>query len=156
MDYEVRGLEQLDEVARAFKAAGVEGKALRRELTASLNRATQGTREDMKESIPQSFPTRGGLARSVEASAKFSTSTSSSARSLGVRIRARGRGALAMGNAQGMIRKPVFGNRKVWRTQTAGVHKGFLDEAFEKSKPKVQDAVLDAIAKVASQIYRRT
>lgn len=154
MDVEVRGLDDLQAVTKALRAAGDQGKGLRKELYAGLNRATKDVREDMKAGIPASLPSRGGLASEVHRTTSLTTTTTGGGRNPGVRIRARGRRGIARMN-RGSFRHPVFGNRDVWVTQTAGVTKGFLDQPFEKSKPQLQRAVLDAIAAVARMIDRR-
>lgn len=155
MDVEVRGLDDLQKVTKALRAAGDQGKGLKKEFYAGLNRATKEVRADMKANIPGALPSRGGLADEVARTTSLTTSATGSGRNPGVRIRARGRRAIARMNRTGSFRHPVFGNKNVWVEQTAGVTKGFLDEPFEKSKPHLQDAVIDAIAAVARMIDRR-
>lgn len=145
MEVEVRGLEDLAQVSAALKSAG--DKDLKRELYRSLNSATKEVRDDMRAAIPAALPTRGGLAAEVHATTKFSTSTSGGGRNIGVRIRGRGRRNIASMN-RGSFRHRVFGSN-TWVTQTAGVREGFLDEAFTKDKPHLQQAVIDAIQAVA-------
>lgn len=150
-DFDVRGTEDLARLTRALRAAGESGKGLRKELYASLNRETKQTREDMKASIPASLPSRGGLASLVYRKARLSTSTRGGGRNVGVRIKGR---RLAGLNA-GRVRHPVFGRANSWVTQTKGIRAGFLDEAFERDKPQLQQAVVNAINAVGNQIDRK-
>jgi hypothetical protein len=157
-DAEVRGLDDLEALTRALKAAGDSGTGLRRELYAGLNRATKHTREQMKKAIPGALPTSGGLAAEVASTASFTATATGSGANTGVRIKGRRRGrkgsSLARMNA-GVVRHPVFGNRSVWVDQTAGVTKGFLDEEFQQDKPELRDAVIEVIQSVRAQIYRK-
>lgn len=153
-DAEVTGLDDLVRVSKALKATGDKG--LRRELSAGLNRATKPTREDLNAAIPDTFPSGGGLAGQMAKRARFSVSTRASERTTAVRLVARGKGRRTLQNAtqHGQITHPVFGNRKVWVTQTSGVKAGLEETAFEKNKPTVKREVLGAIARVRDQIYR--
>lgn len=152
-DFEIRHLEDLARVSRAMRAAGTEGKGLRRELYAGLNRATKPVRADMRAAIQPALPQSGGLAADVQRTTRFTTTTSTGAKSLGVRIRARGKRSIRRMNATGSVRHRVFG-RDVWVTQTAGIEKGFLDKPFEKARPVVRVEVMAAIVHIRASIYR--
>lgn len=152
-DLELRGLSDLEQVARALKAAGGdEAKGLRRELYRSLNGATKGIRAEMKNNIGELLPRAGGLANDVQRTTRFATLSRLSGESVGVRIRARGKRSIRTMNATGTLRHPVFGNRDVWVTQQ--VPKGFLDDPVEKAKPELRRAVVEAIGRVRDHIYR--
>lgn len=162
-DVEVRGLDNLAHLSRALREAGDGGKGLRRELYAGLNRATKPVRDDLKAAIEPSLPRAGGLAARVAKSARFATSTRTAQRTTAVRIVARGKGrrTLAEATQEGSFRHPVFAKadkpRKdwTWVTQTAGVRRGLLDEAFERRKPRIKQEVLRAIEDTRAQLYRR-
>lgn len=155
-DIEVTGLDDLVRVARALKAAGDEGKGLRKELYAGLNRATKPVRADLKSAVSPSLPQGGGLAALVAQRSRFSVSTRTAQRTTSVRIVARGKGRRTLQSAtqQGEIRHKVFGRPDSWVTQTAGVTPGLLAEQFEHDKPVVRREVLAAIDRVRAQIYR--
>jgi hypothetical protein len=68
-----------------------------------------------------------------------------------VRIKARGRRSIRRMNNAGSVRHRVFG-RGPWVTQTAGIEKGFLDKPFEESRPALQRAVVQAIARIRTKI----
>lgn len=155
-DVEVRGLDDLANLARALKAAGDEGKGLRKELYSGLNRATKPIRTDMNAAVPPTFPEGGGLAALMAKRARFSNSIRTSPGGVGVRLAARGKGRRTLQTAiqDGTIRHPVFGNRKVWVTQSAGVEGGRPEEAFDKGEPIAKREVLRAISDVRNKIYR--
>lgn len=147
-DLELRGADDVDALVRRIRTHA-DAKALRKELYAGLNRVTKPVREDMKASIGPSLPSRGGLAALVMAKASLTTSAVAG-RNAGVRIKARHRSYDLKRLNEGRLRHPVFGNRGVWVEQTEGVNPGFLDEAFEKSKPEIArgvQRVLDDIAR---------
>lgn len=158
-DAELRGLDDLARLSRAFREAGDQGKGLKRELSSSINRETKQTRKEMRAAILPGLPKRGGLAADVVRTTRFTTSVSSSGRNVGVRIKARGKRSIRRMNATGTFRHPVWGGKNRgsgtgWVTQSAGVEKGFLDKPFEKSQPKLRSAVLTTIARVRSNLYR--
>ena len=134
-DFEIRGADDVDALVKRI-GSHADAKAIRKEMFAGLNRSTKEVRADMKDAIGSALPSRGGLAKSVQSSTRFSTSAKSG-RNAGVTIWARSKGATASrANTAGMVRHPVFGGRR-WVTQTAGVRKGFLDESFDKQKPEI-------------------
>jgi hypothetical protein len=155
--FEVHGAREIARVARALAQAGDAGKGFRRELYSGLNRVTKDTRRDMKAAIEPALPHRGGLAAKVAKSASVTATASLRGNNVGVRIRARRRGvkgpSLRRMN-KGEFRHPLYGNRGVWVSQTAGVKAKFLDDAFAHSKPKIRIAVVLAIRNVRHRIYR--
>lgn len=145
---ELQGAEQVDALVRRIRVHA-DAKALRKELYQGLNRVTKGVRADMRASIGPSLPSRGGLAALMMAKASL-TSTASQGKNAGVRIRARHKSYDLKRLNAGRLRHPVFGNRRVWVEQTAGINPGFLDDSFEKQKPEIArevQRVLDDIAR---------
>lgn len=155
-DLEFIGLENLDRLARALRTAGDQGKGLRRELYKGVNSETKQTRMQMRKAIVPALPKRGGLAADVLKSTRFTTSTTPTlGSSLGVRIRARGKRSIRRMNTAGIVRHPVWGNRKApWVTQSVPGLAGFLDRPFEQARPELQRRVLLAIARTRGEIYR--
>jgi hypothetical protein len=153
-DVDIRGLQDLARLSHAFRAAGEQGKGLKRELSKDINRETKQTRKNMRDAILPGLPNRGGLAADVLGSTRFTTAVSTGA-NIGVRIRATSRRSIRRMNATGAFRHPVFGRRDTWVLQVGGrPDKGFLDKPFEQSRPALQTAVARAIAKVRADIYR--
>jgi hypothetical protein len=140
---DVRGLEKLATVSKALKAAP---KEMKRELYKEMNSITKDLREEMRAEIPNALPRRGGLAARAQQRASFT----GSARANGASIRVRGRkGIDARTLDSGRVRKPLFGNRKHWYEQTAGVRAGALTRVFANGKGhlvKELDAALDRLA----------
>lgn len=150
MDVTLRGSDDVDALVRRIRTHA-DAKAIRKELYAGLNRATKPVREDMKASIGPSLPSRGGLAALVMAKASLTTSATSG-RNAGVRIRARHKDYDLKRLNQGRLRHPVFGNRRVWVQQTAGINPGFLDDSFEKQKPEIARGVLRVLDEIARKV----
>lgn len=150
MDVTLRGSDDVDALVRRIRTHA-DAKAIRKELYAGLNRVTKPVREDMKASIGPSLPSRGGLAALVMARASLTTSATSG-RNAGVRIRARHKDYDLKRLNQGRLRHPVFGNRRVWVQQTAGINPGFLDDSFEKQKPEIARGVLRVLDEIARKV----
>jgi hypothetical protein len=156
--FELRGAVQLARVAKALQGQGDAGKGFRKELQSSLVKATKPVRKDLKAAIPDALPKRGGLAAKVASDSSFVlASNRSRGATVGVRIQGKRRGlkggSLRRFNS-GVVRHPVMGNREIWVSQTAGVRKGFLDNAFVKQTPEMQRAVRAAIESTRNTIYR--
>lgn len=152
--FEVSGLQDLARLSSALRAAGEQGKGLRRELTSGLTRETKETRAEMRAAILPGLPKRGGLAADVLRSTRF-TSSVSTGRDPAVRIRARGKRSIRRMNDYGVVRHPIFGKRDVWVSQTHGVRLGLFSKPFKAARPALQRAAVQAIARTRAEIYRR-
>lgn len=148
--FEIRGADDVDALVRRIRNSA-NSKELRRELYKGLNSVTKDVREDMKASIPPSLPSRGGLAALTFAKVSL-TSGAVSGRNAGVRIKARHRNYDLKRLNEGRLRHPVFGNKKVWVEQTAGINPGFLDDAFDRKKPEVTRAVMHVLETIARKV----
>lgn len=147
---EVKGLEQLANVSRLLKGAP---KEMQRELYRELNRATKPLREAMRDEIPNALPRRGGLAAYAQQRTSFTTSARKGGQFVGVSIRARGRkGMDARMLEQGRVRHPVFGNRRVWVEQTAGVREKALTRVFESKRGYLLGELNVALDRLARKI----
>lgn len=134
-----------------MREAGEQGKGLKRELRSSLVRETKPVRAEMRQAIAPALPKRGGLAADVQGSTRFTAAVGTTANP-SVRIKARGRRSIRRMNATGTFRHPVFGRRDTWVTQYAPRLPRFLDKPFEGSRPELQYAVTQAIARVEAKI----
>jgi hypothetical protein len=155
--FELRGAVQLARVAKALQEQSDAGKGFRKELRSGLVKATKPVRKDLKAAIPDSLPKRGGLAAKVASDSSFVLATNKDhGATVGVRIQGKRRGlrggSLRRFNS-GTFRHPVYGGEK-WVSQSAGVRKGFLDNAFVKQTPEIQRAVRAAIESTRNTIYR--
>ena len=152
-DVEIYGLASLDQLSRALRSAGVEGKGLRREIVSSLNAETKETRKEMRAAILPALPQSGGLAADVQRSTRITTSVATGGNP-GVRIKARGKRSIRRMNRTGTFRRPVFGRREVWVSQFQPGLANFLERPFVQSRPELQQAVLAAITRARAKIYR--
>jgi hypothetical protein len=148
--WEVKGPDDIDRLVKAIRAHGSK-KQLAKELNAGLNRVTKQIRGELKENIEPVLPKRGGLAATMKRASRFTT-RAKAGRWAGVTITGRARGHDIRTVAGKRLRHPVFGNRDVWVTQTAGVNPGLYLAKFDEQKPAVQRAVLDAMNTVAKKI----
>lgn len=143
--------EGFDTLSRKFKAAGVEGKGLRKELAREILRTTKPLKQDAKRNAKAILPKRGGLA-AIVARSNFSTKTRIVGANTGVKIIAKGKGS-ARGVRQidaGRVRHPVFGRRGVWANQR--VPAGWFSDAMKKGAGKVRDGVQAAVAAVLRKL----
>jgi len=147
MDVRVRGAEQLGDLSKRLRAAGDQGKGLRRELYRGINRATKPLKADAQKAAADRLPQSGGLA-GIVAKSKFSTRTRTG-RNPSVSIQAKGTAAQA--TDKGIIRHRVFG-RDVWVTQQ--VPPGWFTETMQAGAPHVRRELLEAMENVVRQIAR--
>ena len=150
-DFEIRNAEQLGALVKALKDAE---KDVRREFYKSINGVTKPVRADMLASVLPSLPSRGGLAAEIHGATKLRTSATAG-RNPGARIWARAKGHDVPALNRGRLRHPVYGNRRRWVGQSAGIKAGFLDAPFDKSVPVVRRELLKAIDRIAQKIYRK-
>lgn len=148
MDVRIRGAQQLGDLSKRLRAAGEDGKGLRRELYRGIQRASKPLRAEAQQAARRELPQRGGLAAEV-GRAKFSTRTRAG-RNPGVSIQAKGEAVRS--TDRGFIRHPVFGNREVWVTQQ--VPPGWFTETMQAGAPRVRREILEAMENVAQQIAR--
>lgn len=144
-DFEVRGGQQLQALARRLEDAG------RRDLR---NELLRGIRTSGKKVIPvirtsaQRLPRSGGLADRV-ASQPYSVSTSLTGASARVRLQGKGMKELRDIDA-GRLRHPVWGNRDVWRAQT--VPAGFFTKAIASRAPRIRSDIQHVMGDVARKV----
>lgn len=130
-----------------------DAKAIRRDLYRGLNRATKPVRSRMTDAIPEALPQRGGLAEQFK-SKVGSRTTAKAGKWAGVSIRFSSRGHDMRTLTGGRIRHPVYGNRSVWVTQTAGADPERFMGAFEDQTPLMRREVERVLEDVAQKIVR--
>lgn len=143
MEVEVRGAEQLEQLARRLRQVGDKG--LNRRFSAGLNRAAKPLKEAAKASARSRLPARGGLAARV-VGAKYSTRR----RRDGIRITARAGTQRVDLEAldRGEVRHPVFGDRRVWVRQR--VVPGWWTRPMQDGAPAVRrelERVMDEVSR---------
>jgi len=97
------------------------------------------------------LPTRGGLAERV-AESKFGVRVTSSGKRTGVRVVGRS-GYDLQGLDEGLVRHPVFGNRKRWVSET--VRPGWFSDAEEGKAPEVRDNIDHALDELGRELEAR-
>lgn len=144
MDIVVSGAEDFAKLGKALRQVG--DKELRRELFASLQRATKPTRAKVRESLGD-LPRRGGLAATMQAS-RLSTRSRAGGKNPSVRIEAKAPHDLRSMD-RGRLRHPVHGNRKVWAVQS--IEPGVFSKPIEEDAPQIRDEILSGMERVARQ-----
>lgn len=149
-NFEVRGAEKFEKVAKALKQAG--DKELRKELYSSINRATKPMRANAKKSAERNLPRAGGLNKRV-ARARMSTRRVTG-KNPGVKIVAKGMDQLALMDS-GMVRHPVWGNRGRWVNQPIPDAEGWFSKPMEDGKPEAAREIVHALDGVAKKLAKK-
>lgn len=150
---EVRGAEQFRALGRDLRAAGLEGKGLRRELLRNLRAAGRPLTGAAREAALADLPKHGGLNEWV-ASSKFSVRNRLSGNGVGMQIRGTKKDhQLGSSNDKGEVRHPVHGHRDRTWTVTK-VRRGWYTDALKKKAPAVQLAAFAAIQETNRKIEK--
>lgn len=156
-DFTITGAQQFRDLGTRLRAAGDEGKGLRRELLASIRVAAGPLVDAAKQSALETLPKGGGL-NEWTANQKFSVRNRSAGRQAGVRIVATSRKRTSRSNmrlmdVRGLVRHPTFGrkmNPQDW--QNTKVPPGWFSSPISKAAPAVQVALLVAMNRTARKI----
>lgn len=148
-DFEIRGAEKFEKVAKALKSGD---KELRKELYAGLNRATKPMRAAAKKSAGDNLPRAGGLNKRV-ARARLSTRRRTG-KNAGISIVAKGMDQLALMD-RGYVRHPVYGDRGRWVTQPIPDSEGWFTKPMEDGKPQAQREIVKSLDDVAKKLARK-
>ena len=149
LDIEIRGAEEFGTLSRRLKSMGDDGKGLRKELYAGLNRAAKPARAAVKESILSELPRRGGLADLIASDTKVTFNKRGLGRNPSIRITSKSPHEIRKLN-QGILRHPLFGNRKVWQSQK--IPAGAFTDPIEKLAPQMRVEMEQVIRTVAAKI----
>lgn len=147
VDVRIEGGRQLEILSRRLKAAGEQGKELRKELKKSFQKAIRQTKLDVKASGVQKMPHEGGMNRRFRTG--VGSKTRLSGRNVGVRIVQRNGFDLPRID-KGKIRHPVFGNRKVWVVQN--VPPRYFTEPIEEDQDEIHLELFAAMDRIAEKI----
>lgn len=149
-DFEVRGADDVDALIRRIRANG-DAPALKRELARGLNSATKDDRAALSDAIDDALPQSGGLAATFKAATRFNTSAKAG-RFAGVTIWGRAKGHDVRTLVESRLRHPLFGNRRFWFGQSAGVNPNALKNAFEDREGDLKRDVVNVLQDVARKI----
>lgn len=154
------GSEQLRELAARLKAAGTEGRGLRRDLQAALEEAAKplAAKIASADHLRPYLPDRYAEILAADLGARVAAVLGGDPR---VQVRARARDharKIALLN-NGLINHPVYprGPRKQWswhNRQAGGMKPGFFDDACKDAGPEIKDKVMQALAETAKKIAR--
>jgi hypothetical protein len=156
---EVTGGLELRALSVRLKAAGTEGRKLRRNLSKNMNLAVQPlakTIADPAHLMPY-MPDRYALILAADLGARISNSSASATPRVEVLAKAKQhRRKLVMLDA-GIINHPIYarGPRSAWNwsnTQTAGMKPGFFTDAVRDAAPQIRDQILKALTETAREV----
>lgn len=127
-----------------------DAKVIRRELYRGLSSASRPVREEMRDAALSSLPARGGLqARMTGLVGKGRTSAVGGS-GAGVRISFNS-AKYDPRTLRGRIRHPLFGNRRLWFTNTASPVDA-IDAGFQSQKPAVQREIVRVMEDIAQKV----
>jgi hypothetical protein len=156
VEIRVTGAEQLRALGKDLRAAGLEGKGLRREMLASMRAVGKPLVEKVKESARAELPKAGGLNEFI-AKSSITVKNNLTGRKVGTRIVAKKKGGSkgwhdleAFDN--GSFRHPVHGNRKKWVQQS--VTPGFFTKPLIEGAPAMQAGLLAAMTATELKIIK--
>jgi hypothetical protein len=145
---EIQGADQLARLAKQLREAGA--KDLQAELGKAINRATKPIKADIRQSLKENLPKRGGLAKRAAAS-RLTTRRRTAAKTAGVRIVAKGTLSLYHLN-QGQVRHRKDG--KIDGGKVQSIAPGVWDKPAEAALPEVRRELVAAMDAVAKKIVR--
>lgn len=145
---EIRGGRNLSRIARDLKETGERG--LRNELLRGVRTAARKAIPAVVAAAETKLPKRGGLAERV-ATQKWAARSSLSGAVASVRIVGLGMQELKDIDS-GVVRHPVWGNRKVWKRQR--VVPGFFSDTLTKKAPAVRREIDGVMRDVKHKIER--
>lgn len=142
--------DDVDNLVRAIRTHA-DAKAIRQEMFRGLNHIGKGIRPKMVDAIDEALPSRGGLAEEFKSTVSSRVSAKSG-KYAGVSIWYKAKGHDIRTLTGQRLRHPVFGNRAVWVTQTAGVNPEAFPGEFDKQKPDMQRAVSRVLEDIARKV----
>ena len=146
------------DLARNLRLVGEEG--LRRELFQAISDAAAPVAAEIKgvTHLRDFMPNRYAdvLAGDLQVTTHKNTSIANPGVTLFARAPTFGRGGRKIAQREsGVITHPVFGNRRNWKVQTAGMRPGFFSTPAERAAPQVRDKILEAIRRAEDQALGR-
>lgn len=132
---------------------------LRRELYTAINEAASPIRDEIKAlpHLEAYMPNRYAavFGADLQVTTHKRTGTDPGVTILG-RAPTTGRGGRKIRQRnQGVITHPVFGDRRNWKTQTAGMKPGFFTDPAERAQPQVRDKIMEAVDRIAEKAVGR-
>lgn len=149
-DFQVRGADQFDRVARAMRAAG-QGDLLK-EMTQALKRAVKPVTPASRARARQILPQRNGLADRIARAPQRTTARAGNT-STTVRVTVAGKKSGAATADAGTIRHPVFGRPGSFVTQR--VRPGWFTDTVEAEREGMQANVVEVLNDYTQRLARQ-
>lgn len=146
----VSGSRQLAELAARLKVAGA--RDLRLQLLRGMKAAAKPLVPKVQDAARNQLPKRGGLNEHVGGQ-RVSVSVRTGARTAGVRLTTTAPDTQQTDS--GIVRHPVFGNRKKWVVQKIPAATGWWSATLEREGPSTAPHLLEAMEVVAAQVQGR-
>lgn len=154
------GSAQLRDLAARLKAAGTEGRGLRKELNSALEEAAKPLAAKIAsvEHLRPYLPDRYAEVLAADLGARVVSVLGGDPR-VQVRAKAIDRKRHIVLLNSGFIAHPIWprGPRRSWHwqsRQTGGMRPGFFDDACRDAGPEIRDKVMQALAETAKKIAR--
>ena len=144
--------QEFRDLSRHLAEVGLDD--LRRELGQAINAAAGPIADDIRNvtHLRDYMPNRyaGVLASDLKVTVSKHTGITTAGVSILARAPTFGRGGRKIRQREaGIITHPVFGDRRDWKMQTAGMRPGFFITPAERAAPRVREAILAAMDRVA-------
>jgi hypothetical protein len=143
------GSTELAALAVRLKATGDKG--LRVELLHGLKSGASPLVDKVAEAARSQLPHGGGLNEQV-AGQKVKVQVRTGARTAGVRLTTSAPDTKQTDS--GIVRHPVYGNRKKWVTQKIPKAAGWWSKTLERGAPWVQPKLRESMDRIAEAIQR--
>lgn len=144
---EVRGADDFLRAARAMRDAG-RGDLLK-EMQKALRKAPKTITQQSRQRALSSLPSSGGLAQRVARAPQRVTARAGNTTAKVV-LRVGKKGSGARGADDGLVRHPVFGNRRAFVGQR--VTPGWFTQTARNQAPQVRREVTDTLADYAARL----
>jgi hypothetical protein len=155
---------EFEALARALREAGEKGLA--QELRKGINEAARPLPDEIRASLIPHMPDT--YAATLNHDLRITISQRPSGTSPGVSVVAKASGSVPTVSRRntgrklkrldtGLLSHPVFGDRKVWRTQGpegGGMRPGWFSDPVNKARPRVRQQIEDAVRRVRDKIYQ--
>lgn len=113
MRLQVKGAEQLDQIARVLATKG-NSAALKRRMSKSFKPAADRIKRDQQSNLASRLPKSGGAAATIAAETRIGIRTSTARATVDIVDSWKGHDLQAID--QGTLRHPLYGNRSHWYT----------------------------------------
>jgi hypothetical protein len=158
---QVTGAMELRALSLRLKAAGTDGKGLRRKLSKQMNEAVLPLAKEISDvtHLRPYLPDRYALVLSADLTARIRNSSASATPRVEVVAKSRAHRRKLVLLDDGIINHPVYarGPRSGWswsNTQTGGMKAGFFTDAVKDQSPQIRDKIVQAMTEIAREVTR--